>query len=752
MVVFAWLVAPILIAYFLSRTGRYESAHVLSSLALTGLVTTVAASTGGIESFAAIWLVVVPLEAALVGVAPRRRDRLDLCAGAAGLLVVLANEHLLPRAGPSAQAALAALGIVSAALYATGLALGAEALARTSFWLLYAEEDRYRLLARNMTDVITRHGRDGAVLFVSPAADTLFGSRVADLLGHGLFERVHVADRPAYLTALGDAAALGESRSSNSVSAATASTPTASRPRNSSGSRCAAARSTAAATAGERSARSSRSCATSPSASSRSRRLEEARAEAERANAAQEPLPRHHEPRIAHAAQCHHRLLGNADQRVGADARRQAPPRIRRADQRVRPSSAVGRQRHPRHVEDRDRQFRDHAGAVRAGAGRRGLLRDAGVARARGRRSSRTACRDDLPDMVADKRALKQILLNLLSNAIRFTDRGGKVTVSAPRRGGNVTFVVEDNGVGIGDDDLARIGEPFFQAAHPTIAATTAPASDFPSSRDWCGCMAANVDPQPGRRGHARDRAPAARLREGAAGENQRAPAWSVRMACDSHDVNRPVHRGRPQHRMHQQPGEEKCLSAATIDAVGAAVARRDARRFAAVLRLWTQAMRPAGRLSRFSRASRARPSPIVVNAVFLQIGRRIRRRFSPSAQRAMTADRRRHRPSRCRPIGRGLSRCEPHARGRSHRRPSSSVAAAGAAPRRNDPIADLIGPSRASSRCSARCPTSATARSSRPACSTDATSAAIEKFEREHKLPVTGRMSAIGWSASLRP
>ena len=73
--------------------------------------------------------------------------------------------------------ALAALGIISAALYATGLALGAESLARTSFWLLYAEEDRYRLLARNMTDVITRHGRNGAVLFVSPAAETLFGAR-----------------------------------------------------------------------------------------------------------------------------------------------------------------------------------------------------------------------------------------------------------------------------------------------------------------------------------------------------------------------------------------------------------------------------------------------------------------------------------------------------------------------------------------------------------------------------------------------
>ena len=51
--VFAWLIAPILTAYFLSRTGRYESAHVLSSLALTGLVTGVAALTGGIASFAA---------------------------------------------------------------------------------------------------------------------------------------------------------------------------------------------------------------------------------------------------------------------------------------------------------------------------------------------------------------------------------------------------------------------------------------------------------------------------------------------------------------------------------------------------------------------------------------------------------------------------------------------------------------------------------------------------------------------------
>ena len=213
LIVFAWLVVPILTAYFLSRTGRYESAHGLSSLALTGLVTTVAALTGGITSFAAIWLVVVPLEASLS--ASRRVVAVasTFAIAAAGLLVLASELDVLPAAHMGAPIALATIGIVSAVLYGAGIALGAEALARTSFWLLYAEEDRYQLLARNMTDVITRHGRDGGVLFVSPAAQSLFGCGIADLHGQGLFGRVHVADRPAYLKALGDTAALGESKS-----------------------------------------------------------------------------------------------------------------------------------------------------------------------------------------------------------------------------------------------------------------------------------------------------------------------------------------------------------------------------------------------------------------------------------------------------------------------------------------------------------------------------------------------------------
>ena len=66
--------------------------------------------------------------------------------------------------------------------------------------------------------------------------------------------------------------------------------------------------------------------------------------------------------------------------------------------------------------------------------------------------------------MVADKRSLSQIMLNLVSNAIKFTKRGGKITVSARADADNLTVQVEDTGVGIGSEDLPRIGDPFFQA------------------------------------------------------------------------------------------------------------------------------------------------------------------------------------------------------------------------------------------------------------------------------------------------
>lgn len=69
-----------------------------------------------------------------------------------------------------------------------------------------------------------------------------------------------------------------------------------------------------------------------------------------------------------------------------------------------------------------------------------------------------------LPPLLADERACRQIVLNLLSNAIKFSNRGGTVTVTLKRQGQSLNLSVSDNGIGMAPESLQRIGEPFFQA------------------------------------------------------------------------------------------------------------------------------------------------------------------------------------------------------------------------------------------------------------------------------------------------
>lgn len=68
----------------------------------------------------------------------------------------------------------------------------------------------------------------------------------------------------------------------------------------------------------------------------------------------------------------------------------------------------------------------------------------------------------------ADRRAIKQIVLNLVSNALKFTPKGGAVTVTAQGYDGVFELVVADTGVGISAEDLERLGKPYEQAGDPT--------------------------------------------------------------------------------------------------------------------------------------------------------------------------------------------------------------------------------------------------------------------------------------------
>lgn len=74
---------------------------------------------------------------------------------------------------------------------------------------------------------------------------------------------------------------------------------------------------------------------------------------------------------------------------------------------------------------------------------------------------------DPLPELVADQRAIRQVLINLLSNACKFTPSGGAITLRARKDSGNLIVSVIDTGIGIAAKDLGKIGQPFFQANNP---------------------------------------------------------------------------------------------------------------------------------------------------------------------------------------------------------------------------------------------------------------------------------------------
>ncbi|MFZ1066312.1 MAG: PAS domain-containing sensor histidine kinase [Pseudolabrys sp.] len=371
---------------------------------------------------------------------------------AAGLLLLLGAGGYLPHAvtSPDQLSTLAALGIVSATLYAAGLALGAELLVRTGASLLHAEEDRHRLLAHSMTDVVIRHGRNGSVLSAPQAAESIVGVKASELLGNGLFDRVHVADRPAYLAALADAASLNEERSLEL------------RIRCGAGQfrwvdmRCLPRESGA----GEREVIAV--LRDISERKSQDRAIETARAESERADAA----------KIRFIATMSHELrtplnaiIGFSDmltnESLELDPRRKLEYAKLINDSGHHLLSVVNGILDVSKMENGNFEITPEpftpAPAIESCADLLALkAQDAGI-----ELTMRIA--PDLPDVAADRRAFNQILINLISNAVKFTPRGGRVTVSARCDGPKLAVTVEDTGVGIGESDLPRLGEAFFQ-------------------------------------------------------------------------------------------------------------------------------------------------------------------------------------------------------------------------------------------------------------------------------------------------
>ncbi len=70
---------------------------------------------------------------------------------------------------------------------------------------------------------------------------------------------------------------------------------------------------------------------------------------------------------------------------------------------------------------------------------------------------------DNLPPLYADYERTEQVLINLLGNALQYTESGGRVTVMVSRQHRQLQFSVEDNGIGLETEDLKRVFHRFYR-------------------------------------------------------------------------------------------------------------------------------------------------------------------------------------------------------------------------------------------------------------------------------------------------
>jgi len=99
------------------------------------------------------------------------------------------------------------------------------------------------------------------------------------------------------------------------------------------------------------------------------------------------------------------------------------------------------------------------------------------------------------PSMMAraDPIKLRQILLNVLGNAIKFTPPGGRIELSARQSGDRISICVSDNGIGIPAEKIDRVFDPFFQGQTGTTREYPGVGLGLSISRDFAQAMGGDI-------------------------------------------------------------------------------------------------------------------------------------------------------------------------------------------------------------------------------------------------------------------
>jgi cell cycle sensor histidine kinase DivJ len=478
---------PVLAVVVLSRTGRLDIAHCLSAAALAMLIGAMSGMTGGATSPLLLWLAAIPAEAMVFGGRPYVMRASAIAA--LTLLVVITLQNFGMFAEPTSWAGEAMPAFVMVAILQS-MAVAAGFLRRRESELREhrASDARAQLLLDHVGDLVTWHDASGAVIFANAAARALAGAEPQELLGRGLLDRVHIADRPLFLKALSDAAhGRGE---------ATACFRTLFIPRDTAqqghlpvslwlemhahrvdnlGAETAGSKAGGSKAGGSRAGGSKAGgakdgvavvCVMRDVTARRALDEERARGHAEALKA--NDIKGQFLATVSHELRTPLNAIIGFSEMLSTDVQGWLDE-----EKRLEYAKIIHASGH--HLLDVVNTLLDIS---KIESGTMTIEQDpldlAEVAQdccalmalpvETGALTLERIIGPDLPQILGDRRALKQVMINLLSNAVKFTPAGGRVVLAVVRDGDMIDLSVSDTGIGICALDLPRLGDPFFQA------------------------------------------------------------------------------------------------------------------------------------------------------------------------------------------------------------------------------------------------------------------------------------------------
>ena len=440
------------------RTGRYEPAAAgqLYGILLVGLLLAVA--DPAIADFGLAVSLIGPIHASLLGGRAITRRSWALLA-----LVVCAAVASAGGIPLWPEAYLPAYRLVGGLAFAVVAIIVAQTASRlNSAFEVYdrAQVNAFKHLIEHVQDAVMRFSSEGELLFSSLSVEKLLGCKRYELSAGGLMERIHVLDRPAYLTAFADANRSAKARTfevrmrrDDAVTAARAPqfiwveiglSPVIDR---------------------EPPEARHEVVALFRDVTDRRDQENEMRAARRAAEEASEAKSRFLAT-IGHELRTPLNAIVGFSEMMTSSIGGQLSPAHREYAELIHKSG--------NHLIDVVKMLLDMS---RIEAGKfelstepfapEGLVEPClqmidSLARERGVKLVANLSRH-LPSIVADERACRQILINLLSNAVKFSHEGGTVSVAMKRQGTSINISVTDSGIGMSEDAISRIGEPFFQ-------------------------------------------------------------------------------------------------------------------------------------------------------------------------------------------------------------------------------------------------------------------------------------------------